>query len=78
MPGLLSLQEIVFLGENQALLGQDEEVSEDIYGDAKRDFWTLSKTVQIAMTNFRESQLLHTQTDCCMTKLLTANIHTTI
>jgi hypothetical protein len=51
---LLSLQEMVFLGENQALLGQNEEVNEDIYGDAKRDFWTLSQTVQIARTNFTE------------------------
>jgi hypothetical protein len=54
MFGLLSLQEMVFLGENQALLGQDEEVNEDIYEDAKRDFWSLSKTVQIARTNFTE------------------------
>jgi hypothetical protein len=45
---------MVFLWENQVQLGQDEDVNEDIYGDAKRDFWTLSKTVQIARTNFTE------------------------
>jgi hypothetical protein len=54
MSGLLSLHKMVFLGDNQAQLGQDEEVNEDIYGGAKRDFWTLSKTVQIARANFTE------------------------